>query len=861
MSTVNNKTALNKLAMNPIKTNIKKYIILIIAVVMTTLLFSSLFTIAGSMLKEVQLSTMRQVGGSCHAGFKYLSEPEYDLVKDDPELKDITFRIIVGVVDDERVIKARTEVSYYEPLAAEFSFCYPEKGSMPEAENEIVLSDITLDALGVSHEIGTKFSMSVEINGESKLYDFVLSGYYRGDPISMAQMALVSRAFQEKYAPTKQNPITEYEYNDYTGWICADFNFSNSIDIEGKTQALIDRTGIREDVDTGINWAYVGSRLDPSVIFVCGILLITFFGAGYLIIYNIFYLNIISDMQEYGLLKTIGTTGKQLRKIVLRRATFVSVIGIPVGLLLGIGIGGVLLPVISNQFSTVSIDKGELHLNIWIILGAALFSYLTVIISAGKPCRKASSVSPIEALRFTETRGKDGKPKKKFVIVILSLSLALLVLNSVFAFVSGFSMDGYVSSMIIADFSVQDASLDNPSVSYVETQAIERDFLDALERQPGVEAVGNIYISEGEQYFDDATWSKIENGLLKDDMVREKIAYYYGEDSVEDHIARLNRDKSLDGNTYGMNEMAVSKLEVIASVDGSDRIDWEKFNSGNYVLITRWEYENNYCLNFLDPGDKVQIRSNDPQYMEMIEAELENGEVIAYPGFENAPSREYEILAVVDIPRAMELQRYREFQCDYILPESEFLDLNGSWKPMRTIIDVESGEEESMNEWLESYTTAVNPYLEYDSKDSVFEEYKSFSNMFQIVGTVVSIVLALIGLMNFANTIITSILVRSRELAMLEAVGMTGKQQKISLVKEGFVYFVWTLVFSAILSTLMNFTLLRFIMNEIPMFEWHFTLVPLAACLPVICLLILIIPVIAYNRLSKRSVVDRLRVE
>ena len=90
---------------------------------------------------------------------------------------------------------------------------------------------------------------------------------------------------------------------------------------------------------------------------------------------------------------------------------------------------------------------------------------------------------------------------------------------------------------------------------------------------------------------------------------------------------------------------------------------------------------------------------------------------------------------------------------------------------------------------------------------------------------------------------------------------MTGKQQKISLVKEGFVYFVWTLVVSAILSTLMNFTLLRFIMNEIAMFEWHFTLVPLAACLPVICLLILIIPVIAYNRLSKRSVVDRLRVE
>jgi putative ABC transport system permease protein len=81
---------------------------------------------------------------------------------------------------------------------------------------------------------------------------------------------------------------------------------------------------------------------------------------------------------------------------------------------------------------------------------------------------------------------------------------------------------------------------------------------------------------------------------------------------------------------------------------------------------------------------------------------------------------------------------------------------------------------------------------------------------------------------------VTSIIVRSRELAMLETVGMTGVQQKRKLMKEGFAYFLWTVVVSVVISAIMSFTVIRFI---------------------------IIIPVIAHNRLSKRSVIDRLRVE
>ncbi|MCR4691475.1 MAG: FtsX-like permease family protein [Lachnospiraceae bacterium] len=865
MNKINNNKAINNLALSSIKVNIKKYLVLIASVILTTLLFSSLFTVGGSMLKEVQLATMRQVGGSFHSGFKYLCQAEYDQIKDDPKLKDLTYRILVGISDDERLVKTRTEFCYYEAEDAKGSFCYPEAGKMPEAENEIVLSDLTLNALGTPLEVGSHLSIDMQVAGQTRTYDFVLSGYYRGDPISMAQMGLVSKAFQEKYAPTKQIPLPEVENNDYAGWISADFNFSNSLNLEGKTIALIQRCGLRDDMEYGINWAYAGNRIDPSMVVVCSILLLTFFAAGYLIIYNIFYLNIISDMQEYGLLKTIGTTGKQLKKVVLRRASLISAIGIPAGLILGVGVGAVLLPVISNEFSTVSFDKGQLHMNIWIVLGAALFSYITVLFSAGKPCRKAAKVSPIEALKFTEVRGKDGRPKKKMALVVLSLSLSIIVLVGAYAFITGFSMDDYIGDLVIADYSVQDATLDNPGIYDKETQGVNKQFMEEMKNQEGVEEIGNVYISYGSQEFEDETWEKLKENFFSSDLVGKKLESEFGsfEDfNLNDYLKQLDKSKSIGGNTYGMGEFAVKKLNVIETIDGSEEIDWDKFSTGNYALAVRFDYnhDNREYLNYFNPGDKVQIRSHNPQYAQVEEMELQ-GQTIAIESFEDAPTKEYEILAVVDIPYAMVLQMYGEFNCDLILPEDEFLSLNGDWSPMRTLIDVEGSKEEAFGAWLENYTTSVDAGLGYKSKESVVKEYRSFGKMIALVGAVVSAVLGLIGLLNFANTIITSILVRSRELAMLEAVGMTGKQQKQSLIKEGFVYFIWTAVVSTVLGTVLNCTLIKALVDGIAMFKWHFTLAPLAISLPLLCVLILVIPVVAYHNLSKKSVVDRLRIE
>ena len=872
MQKVKNRKVINNLAISGIKSNMKKYAVLIAAVILTTLLFSSLFTIGGSLIKETQIATMRQVGGSCHAGFKYLSMPEYELVKDDKKLKNISYRTMVGYAEGEAFKKLTAEVYYSEPLEAEFSFSTPETGRLPEAENEIATSDIVLDKLGVPHELGAEFSLTISIGDESITKDFVLSGFYTGDPISMAQMILVSRDFQEKYAPTRTIPYPEAEdKNDITGYLSVDFNFSNSINIENKVQALIARTGLRDDVDYGVNWAYMSEGVDASMVIVCVGLLITFFIAGYLIIYNIFDINIISDMQEYGLLKTIGTSGRQLEKVVMRRANIISLIGIPIGLALGVGVGALMLPSISSQMATVTVGKGAVHLNIWILLGAAFFSYITVIISAGRPCRKASKVSPIETLRYSGESAETGKSKKKLVVVILSLSLALVVLNSVISFIGGFNMDEYLKMLVVSDFSVQDATLDNMAMANHETDSIDKSIIEELKAVPGVNSVGNIYVEWYSQEFTDESWQKLEENFFTDPLVRAYLEntvmqmknwdpYMSPDFGVEDLIAEKRVNKTLEGKTYGMGEYAVSKLNVVSTIDGSDTIDWEKFNSGDYVLVNRWTNDDVNYVNFVEPGDKVKVRSYDPKNGEELEGEYE-GQKYTYTSYDNAPVKEYTVYAVVDIPLPMTLRVYSTFNCYFILPEDEFLAVNGDCGAMRTLLDVEDDKEKEVEQWLKNYTTTVNTDLDYDSKDTVKAEFASLSNMIRMVGVVLAGILGLIGLMNFANTMVTSIIVRSREFAMLEAVGMTGNQQKQMLMKEGLTYFIWTAIVSVILSVILSVTALRLIAGNLPMFDWNFSVLPIILCLPVICLMIVVIPVIAYSRLSKKSVVDRLRIE
>ena len=124
--------------------------------------------------------------------------------------------------------------------------------------------------------------------------------------------------------------------------------------------------------------------------------------SGYLIIYNIFSINVYRDITYYGLLKTIETTGKQLKKIVRRQAYVLALFGIPFGLFAGVFISSIVLPFVMRAYETMDGISSQIELNIGILLGAALFSMITVWVGCSKPCRIASRVTPVEAIQYTE---------------------------------------------------------------------------------------------------------------------------------------------------------------------------------------------------------------------------------------------------------------------------------------------------------------------------------------------------------------------------------------------------------------------------------------------------------------------------
>ena len=132
--------------------------------------------------------------------------------------------------------------------------------------------------------------------------------------------------------------------------------------------------------------------------------------------------------------------------------------------------------------------------------------------------------------------------------------------------------------------------------------------------------------------------------------------------------------------------------------------------------------------------------------------------------------------------------------------------------------------------------------------------------MFIITGGLLTGILALIGLLNLANTMTTSIMSRRLELAMLEAVGMTKRTQVYGMCIEGVLYAVFTEIAGIILSSVFSAVLIKPFGAGMWYFEWNFSLLPLVVVFPIMIALTLMLPVIIYKNAMKASVVERLRV-
>ena len=131
--------------------------------------------------------------------------------------------------------------------------------------------------------------------------------------------------------------------------------------------------------------------------------------------------------------------------------------------------------------------------------------------------------------------------------------------------------------------------------------------------------------------------------------------------------------------------------------------------------------------------------------------------------------------------------------------------------------------------------------------------------MFSLLGGVLCLVIGFVGVLNFFNTVMAGIISRKNELAVMQAIGMTGKQVKEMLMTEGLIYTVGSGIIALVLS-LAFIPLINFVSEDMFWFySGHFSVMPFAYVMPVIAALGVMVPLIAYRNLSRASIVERIR--
>lgn len=853
MIKVANKKVINHLAFKSFKASKIRNIFAIVAIALTTILFASLFTIGIGMLENFQNETIRQSGGEGHAVLKYITDNEYNKIKNHPLISEISYnKIIADSVDNPEFLKRNVEMYYMDNTAMKFGFCETTTGNIPTQENEIITDTKTLDLLGVAHEIGAKVPLTYTVKGKQINTNFILSGYWESEDLLDVGFAIVSRTFMDAHS----NEM-EYTYKkdlNMAGSINSYIMFKNSHDLASKLNKIITDSGytvydetlnnhLTTDINSNVNWAYLSSNFasdDPGslIAMLMAIMLIIF--TGYLIIYNIFEISVIKDIRFYGLLKTIGTTPEQIKRIITRQAVMLSIIGIPIGLVIGFLTGKGILPMIAETTSLGN-SKLDVSLNPVIFMGASLFSIVTVFISTRKPGKIASKVSPVEAVRYNENNNKIskkikkttdggklwkmaysnlGRNKKRTFIVIMSMTLSVVLLNSVFTISRGFDMDKYLSRFVDTDFLIGHANYFNVNHEFrFAEDELNESFIKAVQEQPGFEIGGKIYKNIGQCSV---------NYNVKYDQYGDSM------DEYGEHI-NLSQHNKPELDLYGLDDLPLSRLDIVYGEKNLEVLA-EKMKTGKYII-------EGLCA---DDYNVVYANSSHYDIGDIITVNIEG------------KSFEYELLAKSRIKGYSDSNRMFGNIVMY-LPSQEYIRIDPKPVVMTYGFQVAGDKEVYMDDFLKYYTDKEDSMMDYESKQKWVNSFKSFRNMVISVGGILCFIIGLIGILNFVNSVLTSVISRRQEFAMLQSIGMTRKQLNKMLCFEGLYYAVATILVSFILSALFSVTVIGEVVGSLWFFSYKFVIKPLLITYPILIVLSSLTPYIAYNCISRQSIVERLR--
>ena len=843
-----NKKAVKQVEQGMMKANRTRNLFAVFAVILTTFMITTVFSLGINYIENMKLMQVRTAGTTADVSLAMPTAEQERQIRDLEYVKTVGTQYMVGSVSEKNDEGRDLSIalSYYDTI--EWEKHYKEaikdlEGKYPEAENEIMLSEDALSQLGIKDP---KPNMEIPLsyydkNGRQER-TFKLSGWFHS--YTGTGMGFVSESYCKNAGYTMvQDGVLSLSLNKLPD----------------------DFLRIQNDVELNENQSFSGSvsmeKSNGSVIAMVALLVFFIIGSGYLLIYNVLYISISKDTRFYGLMKTIGTTQAQIKSIVKKQALRFACIGIPVGILAAAAVSFIIVPFVLNEGfeQGKSMMDAEVFFHPSIYILSILFSAATVWFACNAPAKAAAKISPIEALKFqnfvpkkTKSRNSTNggklhvmafhnvfRDKKRAILVFMSLFMGITMILGVNGVIRSMNAENFIKAYMDYHFEYNDIQFEQAEQPNKEVPQFDEHFVEQIGQIDGIEKVDTQKTVWSEIDFDEDALE----GFMK--INYEDSRYKSEGQSYEQMVEALK--KYADAGEYGCYVTTLDDdkaLEEYNAEHPDTLIDTEAFKRGETAIAGKdTEYN---APNTALVGKTLTLTADSTDGKA---ADFKIGGAFYYGDYENNLSD--------SIGRRKDIN---------MVPNIIFVSEAGmerlTKEPIISAIGVDIKDINDL-ERIDSELQAINSTLttsEWQLKSSVNQK-EMFNRMFysvNLLGNGAAILLIVIGLINFVNVMLTGVVARKNEFAIMESIGTTKKQIMKILTLEGGIY--------ALISTLLIMTFgnafLLLVADAVPhianyaVFEYPVLLViGLIAAIFVICLSV---PAIVYKATSDETVIERL---
>ena len=429
---------ISRIAYSNDKKNKTRSILIMMSICLTTMLLVIISTVGNGMIR-LQKS---QAAGS------YGSNYGLFVAADASQLKEVKRRAEIdatGTMCTEGIIKGNENGGFVcmdetarkmLPYNKEYEL---KEGKYPGRTQEIAAGRAFFSEMGYDDvKVGDTVTLDYRagMQSEYKPEEFVVSGilYDRDEyTIEASYVAFGSQEFYDEHVAENDRQYNIYfTLND-----SANVSMNN---IDSVIKQIAAACGI-EEKNVIVNDLYLQWVLQPSyeTIAVCGVLILAIVLFSVVVIYNIFQVGIANKIQEYGKIKALGATKKQMKQLIFREGIFLTFFSIPVGLLFGFLIAKCGFNWLVEQGNLVSTQTGSMEVqnqqvplfSLPVMLLCIFVSFLTVALALRKPMKIVSRISPIEATRYLENAEthKKGKRNGRKNVTVFSMAMANITGN------------------------------------------------------------------------------------------------------------------------------------------------------------------------------------------------------------------------------------------------------------------------------------------------------------------------------------------------------------------------------------------------------------------------------------------------